>query len=141
LVSAGINGPVVLSVISNLSGQQTLSGSVSGASTTNTITITDSNNSFTIGTNSNYALQFSNGVNNVIVKDIIIGDPNYTNQYAGVYFNTSSTPHTNIEFRNCIINSYEGATGGNYYAVYYPGSSGTYYINNIRFSEIINHNF
>ena len=135
LVSNGVNGPVTLSVISDLSGQQTLSGSVTGASATNKITITSSTgnpNSYTIGTNSNYALYFQNGVNNVLVKDITIGVPNNSTQYYGIYFNMSSTPYVNLEFKGCNINAYSSNSG--YAAVYYSGtSSSSYYFNNLRF--------
>ena len=141
LVSAGINGPITLSVTSDLSGQQTLSGSVTGASTTNTITITSSTgnaSSYTIGVNSNYALRLSDGVSNVIVKDITIGVATYSSQQRGVDIVPSTIPHTNIEFRNCIINSTESTTSSNYYAVYYGGNTSSY-LNNIRFiKNIIN---
>ena len=140
LVSNGINGSVTLSVISNLSGSQTLSGTVTGASATNTITITSSTgnaSSYTIGTgSSSYALYLSNGVKYLTVKDLTIGETNNTSQYYGVYFTTSSTVYTNIEFRGCNINTLANTTSSSYAAVYYSGtSSSSYYFNNLRFKK------
>ena len=136
LVTNGVNGPVVLSVISDLSGQQQLSGSVSGASATNTITITSSTgnaNSFTVGTSTTSSLNLSGGINNLIVKDLTIGDATYSSQLYGVYF-SSSTVYTNIEFSGCNINSYNSATSSSYSAVYYNGSSSSsYYFSNVKF--------
>ena len=138
LVTYGMNGPVTLSVISNLPGKQRLEGLVSGSSTTNTITITSSTgnpNSYTIGIDSMYALSISERASNIIIKDITIGVSNNSSQQYGVYFYYNNFYICdNIEFRNCNINSYTSATSSSYAGVYYDGyNSSNYYLKNVRF--------
>ncbi len=134
LVSNGINAPVILSVISDLSGQQTLSDNVPGSSNINTVTITSFNGdatTVTIGNAANTAL-ILDSVSNLVFKNITIGTTTDTT-INGVEFRGFCA---NILFHSCVIQAYDLASNNNYAAVRCENptsSQSTNYLSNVRF--------
>lgn len=132
LVSNGINAPVILSVISDLSGQQTLSDNVPGSSNINTVTITSFNGdatTVTIGNAANTAL-ILDSVSNLVFKNITIGTTTDTT-INGVEFRGFCA---NILFHSCVIQAYDLATDNSCAAVRYNNSSQSInYLSNVRF--------
>ena len=108
LGSQGVNGPCTFNVIEGTyNGQVTMPSSISGTSTTNTVTFQSdaSNSNNPVVTNSGYVLYFNyTNLNNLNFIDLDIVSTGSSAIYLYNYYN-SNYPNINIYFEDCLIQS------------------------------------
>jgi len=122
LGSQGVNGPVTFNVIEGTyTGQVNMPSSISGTSTTNTVTFQGdaSNSNNPVLSNSGYVLYFYNtNLNNITFRDLEMNSTASRTVYLYNYYNTSY-PNINIVFEDCQIEA--GTSSSAYCPVYlYP---------------------
>ena len=135
LNNCGIKGPVVFKFLSGVYSPISFIGTISGSSSTNTITLTSfSGNAsdVTIGnstTNSTTALTLD-GASNLTFTNITIG---LNSSYTGIAVDMKNMCD-NILFYQCNIQTLQSATNSNYIGVRNNSTSGVnVYLKNVRF--------
>jgi hypothetical protein len=122
LGSQGVNGPCTFNVIEGTyTGQVSMPSSISGTSTTNTVTFQGdaSNTNNPVLSNSGYVLYFYNtNLNNITFKDLDMISTSSRTVYLYNYYSTAY-PNINILFEDCAIEA--GTSSSSYCPVYlYP---------------------
>ena len=120
LTSCGVSAPVTLKLRSASLKGLTISGSVPGASSTNTITVMPDGNAKVVFSEPNgIGLTVSNAAH-WHFRNLTFG--NTTNGLIGVELQGSLE---DVSFRHCNIYASTTTTNSTYYAVHYPNSSGS----------------
>ena len=115
----GVTGPVTLKVRSGSYGAVSISGTVPGASSTNSITVIPENNAqVVIDGGAGTALSLHNSAH-WHFRDLTFG-----NTKDGIIGVELQGQVEDVSFRHCNIYASTTATTTSYYAVYYPNSSG-----------------